>query len=68
MEGADGLNHGTKVLKYLVSTWVNTGRIVCDDSYFSSVSSCKDMFSLGIRYIVVVKPATKKYPMKYLSR
>ena len=35
--GEDGLHHGTRVMKYLVSPWSGTNRIMCVDSYFSSV-------------------------------
>ena len=67
MEGDDGLNHGTRILKYLVSPWNRSGRVVCADSYFSSVSTCEEMMRIGLRYIGVVKTATKKFPMRYLS-
>ena len=33
----ENLPHGTKFLKELVLPWDNTDRIVCEDSYFSSV-------------------------------
>ena len=61
------LNHGTMVLKELVEPWLHTDRIVCADSYFSSVQTAIEMLRLGTRFIGVVKTATKKYPMRYLT-
>ena len=29
--------HGTRVIKKLVATWMNSGRVVCAESYFASV-------------------------------
>ena len=37
----DGLLHGTKALKDVVSPWFGTNRIVCADSYFASVGATK---------------------------
>lgn len=68
MEGNDGLNNGTCILKYLLSPWAHTGRIVCADSYFSSVSTCEELLNIGLCFIGVVKTATKKFPMEHLSR
>ena len=62
-----GLIHGCVVLKELVQPWFNSGRIVCADSYFASVSTAKEMLRLGLRFIGVVKTATKQFPMEYLS-
>ena len=67
VEGPDELPHGTSVLKYLVLPWAQTSRGVCADSYFASVATAQTLMGLGLRFIGVVKSATKKFPMKYLS-
>ena len=36
-ENEENTPYGTKVMKKLVLPWDNTDRIVCEDSYFSSV-------------------------------
>jgi hypothetical protein len=70
-EGEEGRpveeNHGTQVLRKLLAPWSGSDRLVCADSYFSSVATVEEMKRMGFRYIGVVKTATKKYPMAYLS-
>ena len=56
----DGNNHGTNVLKFLVEPWVRTDRCICADSYFASVNAVTVMRTMGLRFIGVVKTATKK--------
>ena len=63
----DGNNHGTNVLKFLVEPWVRTDHCVCADSYFASTNAVTVMRMMGLRFIGVVKTATKKFPMSYLS-
>ena len=63
----DGNNHETNVLKFLVEPWVRTDRCVCADSYFASVNAVTVLRMMGLRFIGVVKTATKKFPMSYLS-
>ena len=63
----DGNNHGTNVLKFLVEPWVKTDRCVYADSYFTSVNAVTVLRMMGLRFIGVVKMATKKIPMLYLS-
>ena len=63
----DSSNHGTNVLKFLVEPWVRTDRCVCADSYFTSVNAVTVMRMMGLHFIGVVKMATKKFPMSYLS-
>ena len=63
----DGNNHGTNVLKFLVEPWVRTDRCVCVDSYFTSVNAVTVLRMMGLCFIGVVKTATKKFPMSYLS-
>ena len=63
----DGNNHGTNVLKFLVELWVRMDCCVCADSYFASLNAVTVMRTMGLRFIGVVKMATKKFPMSYLS-
>ena len=58
-ENNEGLQHGTAILKYLVVPWANSERDVCADSYFASVFSAEEIMRIGIRFIGVVKTATK---------
>ena len=67
MTDEDGNNHGTIVLKFLVDPWVRTDRCVCADSYIASVNAVTVMRMMGLCFIGVVKTATKKFPMSYLS-
>ena len=63
----NGNNHGTNVLKFLVEQWVRMDCCVCVDSYFASVNAVTVMRMMGLHFIRVVKMATKKFPMSYLS-
>lgn len=60
-------NHGTKILKMLVQPWIRSDRIVCADSYFASVATAEEMKRLGLRFIGVVKTATRRFPLRWLS-
>lgn len=62
------VGHGTAVLKELVAPWARTGRVVAADSYFASVEAARELFKIGLRFVGVVKTATKQYPMDALSR
>ena len=65
----EGLLHGAAVMKELVLPWLHSDRIVCGDSYFASVPAAQIMLSRnGMRFIGVVKTATRQYPMAFLSR
>ena len=66
-EDSGELLHGTLVTKQLVLPWAHSGRIVCADSYFASVGCVRELKRLGLRFIGVVKTATREYPMTYLS-
>lgn len=61
------LLHGTQVVKQLVRPWLNSNRIICADSAFASVGCANELKRLGMRFIGVVKTATKQFPMKWLS-
>ena len=47
--------------------WANTDKLVVGDSYFASVTTAIEMKKIGLRFIGVVKTATKGYPMQYLQ-
>jgi hypothetical protein len=66
-EEETGVLHGTQVLRSLVLPWSNSNRIICGDSYFASVGACEEMNRIGLQFIGVVKQATKRFPMGYLS-
>jgi Transposase IS4 len=59
--------HGCNVLYYLIKPWANTDAVVVADSYFASVSAALRLKSIGLRFIGVVKMATREYPMQYLA-
>eukprot|EP00171_Calliarthron_tuberculosum_P023537 IDg23537t1 len=61
------LNYGTEVTRRLISPWMNSNRVVCGDSAFSSVQTAQCLYSVGMRYIGVVKSATRGFPMQQLS-
>jgi hypothetical protein len=65
--GDDDLPHGGKVLQEVVPTWSNSNRIVCADSYFASVAAALELKRIGLKFIGVVKTATKQFPLAYLS-
>jgi len=60
-------HHGCDVLYELVKPWANTNRLVVADSFFASVTTAIKLKSAGLRFIGVVKTATKGYPMQYLG-
>ena len=62
------MNHGTRVLLDLVQPWFNSNRVVCADSYFSLVQTAIKCKEKGLKYIGVVKTATKQYPMAHLGK
>ncbi|KAI2508605.1 Transposase IS4 [Fragilaria crotonensis] len=66
-DNEESLLHGTNVLKHVVSPWFGTNRIVCADSYFASVGAAKELYRNGLRFIGVVKTATRGYPKTFLT-
>ena len=40
---------------------------MCADSYFASVSFCEELKITGLRFIRLVKTATKRFPVVHLS-
>jgi len=63
----DDLPQGITALKKLVAPRDGTKRDVCADSYFASVTAAKQLLGIGLRFIGVVKTATRGYPMSTLS-
>ena len=59
--------HETKVLKVLVLLWTHSGRVVVTDFYFASVPCALEMRAIGLRFIGVIKTATKQYPKQFSS-
>ena len=59
--------HGCNVLYWLVKPWANTDSVVVADSYFASVPAAIRLKEAGLRFIGIVKTATKEYPMQYLG-
>ena len=52
----------------LVRPWANTDRVVVADSFFASVGAAVRLSDqYGLRFIGVVKTATKGYPMNLLG-
>ena len=56
-----------EVLLELLSPWINTQRIVCADSHFKSVTAVEFLYENEMKFIGVVKTATRKFPMGYLA-
>ncbi len=46
---------------------MRSGRHICSDSYFSSFQIAKAFYKNGLRFAGVVKTATNKFSMNYLS-
>lgn len=63
-----GLMLGTLVILDLVEPLIGSQRIVCVDSCFASVKTCEELLKRKLRFIGVVKTATKGFSMAYLSR
>ena len=47
--------------------WANTYRNVCVESYFASVTAAEELWKHGLRFIGVIKTATRQFTMAYLS-
>lgn len=67
VDESEDLPDGTYILMELVGPWARTKRIVCADSYFAIVPTAKKLLAMGLRFIGVVKTATRGYPMGVLS-
>jgi hypothetical protein len=51
--GEDGLPHGTSVNKGLVRPWAYSDRIICDDSYFASVTTATERKRIMLKFVGV---------------
>ena len=67
VESEDGILHGARILIFLVDPWAYSGRTVVGDSYFASVGAAEELANINLGFIGVVKTATKRFPMQYLS-
>ena len=64
-EKHDGLLHGTKVMLNIFQPWLNKQRcVVSADSYFYSVQACDELKKRVLRFIGVVKTATRGFCME----
>ena len=63
-ENENGQLHGTKVLLRLILPCASSDHILCSDSYISPVGAAETLKQIGLRFIGVVKIATKQYPTK----
>ena len=61
------MSNGFKVLRFLSSPWDQKDRLIYADLYFASVTTVEELEKLSLRFIGVVKTATKKFPMAYLD-
>jgi Transposase IS4 len=66
-EGADGLLHESKILKFLIHPWQFSDRMVCADSYFASVGAAEELCRMCMRLTGVVTTDTKVPNVLYLS-
>ncbi len=51
--------HGTAVARRQFAPWAGSHRVVCADSYFASVSTAEALIDMDLKFIGVVKTATK---------
>jgi Transposase IS4 len=61
------LNHGTQIILNLTQPWQASDRVVMADSYFASVQCARELLRVGLRFIGVVKTASREFPQAYLS-
>ncbi len=61
----DGLLDGTMASLDLISPWIQSGQICCNESYFDSVSAAEELLNNGLCFIGVVKMASSQ--MKWLA-
>ena len=63
-----GLLHGTKLMLNIFQPWKNKQRhFVSAYIYFDSVQACDKLKKRGLRFIVVVKTATRSFCMAIFS-
>ena len=61
------LLHGVKVLKESISPWSGSSCFVYGDSYFTSVQVAEVLYQESLKFIGVVKTATRKYEMTHFQ-
>ena len=66
-DGATRMLYGTQVLLYLLLPWYNTESVVCADSNVASLGAAQELIRNELRFIGVVKTATRRFPKAYLS-
>ena len=66
-DGATRMLHGTQVLLYLLSPWYNTQSVVCADIYVAYLGAAQELIRNGLRFIDVVKTATRRFPKAHLN-
>ena len=66
-EADKDLNEGAKVLKELAMPWAKTDCLAVADSCFASVVTAEACCKIGLRFIGVVKTATRKFPYQCLQ-
>ena len=65
IEDEDGVLHRTKILLNIVSILDFRDRVVCDDSYFSSVAASQALKYIGLSFVGIVKYDTKQSTENY---
>lgn len=60
-------NHSTSGTFRLVQPWLEPNRVVCADSWFSSVETAIALLQRQTKYIGAIKTATKEYPITELE-
>eukprot|EP00171_Calliarthron_tuberculosum_P001227 IDg1227t1 len=65
---AQCLTSGACYTAQLVKPWADSNRTVCADSYFASSEAAVTPASMSMRFIGIVKTATRNFPMAELAR
>lgn len=60
-------NNETAVVSRLTEPWESSDQIIFGNLYFCFLETCEQLDRIGLRYIGVVKTATRRYPMGHLS-
>ena len=67
-DGATRMLHGTRVLLFLLSPWYNSQSVVCADIYVASLGAAQERMRNGVRFIGVVKTATRRFPKQFFEQ
>ena len=49
-----------------IRAWSGSGGIACADSFFASVTAAERLLEMDLKFIGVIKNATRRYPIKFL--